>query len=65
MVSCFTIFCEVLTARAFTPADADTLFEAQARAFYRVEDGRAWFLESTEGGKASFWMRAEQNGDGA
>ena len=44
---------------SFTAADADTLFAAHAKAFYRVEDGRAWFLESTEGGKASFWMRAE------
>jgi predicted alpha-1,6-mannanase (GH76 family) len=44
---------------SFTAADADTLFGAHAKAFYRVEDGRAWFLESTEGGKASFWMRAE------
>ena len=48
------------TARAFTAADADTLFQAHTKAFYREKDGRAWFAESTEGGKASFWMRAEQ-----
>ena len=60
MVSCFTIFCEVLTARAFTPADADTLFEAHTKAFYEETDGRAWFKESSDGGKVSYWMRAEQ-----
>jgi len=47
-------------ASAFTAADADALFAAHAKAFYRTENGRAWFLETTEGGKASFWMRAEQ-----
>jgi len=47
-------------APAFTFADADTLFEAHAKAFYREQDGRAWFAESTDGGKVSFWMRAEQ-----
>jgi predicted alpha-1,6-mannanase (GH76 family) len=52
--------CGALTARAFTTADADTLLNAHARAFYREKDGRAWFMESTEGGKVSFWMRAEQ-----
>ncbi|MDB6174408.1 MAG: hypothetical protein JWL59_3719 [Chthoniobacteraceae bacterium] len=58
---CFTVSCAAPTvARAFTAADADTLFEAHAAAFYRVEDGRAWFTKSTEGGKADFWMRAEQ-----
>jgi predicted alpha-1,6-mannanase (GH76 family) len=49
-----------LTARAFTAADADTLFNAHAKAFYREKDGRAWFAESTQGGKAAFWTRAEQ-----
>jgi hypothetical protein len=49
-----------VTARAVTAADADTLFEAHTKAFYRVQDGKAWFKESTEGGKASYWMRAEQ-----
>src|SRR5512140_2596234 len=50
----------VLTAQAFTPADADTLFDAHAKAFYQERDGRAWFKESTDGGKVSYWMRAEQ-----
>ena len=59
-VLCCTVNCGALTALAFTAADADTLFEAHTRAFYRVEDGRAWFTKSTEGGKADFWMRAEQ-----
>lgn len=47
-------------ARAFTAADADALFQAHTQAFYREQDGRAWFKETTEGGKASYWMRAEQ-----
>ena len=50
-----------MNAAAFTEADADTLFAAHSNAFYRVDDeGRAWFRETTRGGKASFWMRAEQ-----
>ena len=52
--------CGTLTVRAFTSADADTSFEAHTGAFYREKDGRAWFQESTEGGKVSYWMRAEQ-----
>ena len=52
--------------RAATPEEeqgrgrADALFEAHTKAFYREHDGRAWFAESTDGGKVSFWMRAEQ-----
>src|SRR5437868_15474750 len=45
---------------AFTNADADAIFDAHAKAFYREANGCAWFAESTDGGKASFWMRAEQ-----
>src|ERR1035437_7966473 len=59
-VLCFTVSCGALTARAFTSADADTLLESHTQAFYRVKEGRAWFKETTEGGKASYWMRAEQ-----
>ena len=47
-------------ARAFSAADADALFAAHTKAFYREEGGRAWFRETTEGGKSSYWMRAEQ-----
>jgi predicted alpha-1,6-mannanase (GH76 family) len=47
-------------AQALGSGDADVLFDAHMAAFYRVEEGRAWLRESTEGGKASFWMRAEQ-----
>src|ERR1041384_7826237 len=43
-----------------TAAAADRLFEAHTAAFYQEKEGRAWFRESTEGGKVSFWMRAEQ-----
>jgi predicted alpha-1,6-mannanase (GH76 family) len=55
-----TLSCGALSAQAFTSADADTMWRAHAKAFYREQDGQAWFLESTDGGKASFWMRAEQ-----
>jgi predicted alpha-1,6-mannanase (GH76 family) len=59
-VLCCTVSCGVPTARAFTSTDADTLFDAHTKAFYEEKDGRAWFKESTEGGKVSYWMRAEQ-----
>ena len=48
------------TARAFTSADADASFNAHTKAFYVEKDGHAWFKESTDGGKVSYWMRAEQ-----
>ncbi len=41
-------------------AEAEAQFNAHARAFYEEKDGLAWFKESTEGGKVSYWMRAEQ-----
>src|ERR1041385_1204324 len=56
----FALCCGPLAARAFTSADADTLFDAHTKAFYRMKDGRAWYQESTDGGKVSYWMRAEQ-----
>ena len=59
-VLCFAVSYGALTARAFTSADADTMFEAHTKAFYEEKDGHAWFKESTEGGKVSYWMRAEQ-----
>jgi len=49
-----------LPTQAFTSADADTLLAAHTKAFYQEKDGLAWFTKSTEGGKADFWMRAEQ-----
>ena len=48
-------------AQTVSPADADALFEAHTKAFYREEDGRAWHTKDTEGGKADFWTRAEQS----
>jgi len=59
-VLCFVVNCVALTVRAFTSADADTLFEAHTKSFYQEKEGRAWFKESTDGGKVSYWMRAEQ-----
>lgn len=52
--------CVALAARAFTAADADAIFDAHTKAFYREEGGRAWFTKDTEGGKADFWRWAEQ-----
>lgn len=49
-----------MSADAFSPADADAVFEAHTRAFYREQDGRAWHAKDTDGGKADFWTRAEQ-----
>lgn len=50
-----------LTARAFTSADADSLFAAHAKVFYRTTNGRAYYLKSTEGNQpADFWTEAEQ-----
>lgn len=46
-------------SRAFTTADADAIFEAHTKAFYRVEDGKGWHLKRTDGGRADFWMQAE------
>src|ERR1043166_1113810 len=60
MVCWMSASSEIFTAGAFTSADADAIFEAHARAFYRLDDGRAWFTKDTEGGKADFWTRAEQ-----
>ncbi len=56
----FAAICWIPCAQAFTSADADTLFAAHTAAFYQEQEGRAWFKESTDGGKASYWMRAEQ-----
>ena len=55
-----TFGCPAARTLAFTGADADAMFDAHTKAFYRVTDGRAWFAKTTEGGKADFWMRAEQ-----
>jgi hypothetical protein len=57
-VFCFALSSGALSAAAFTPADADTLFEAHPKAFDEEKDGHAWFKESTEGGKISYWMPA-------
>ena len=56
------VFCGTLVgggAKAFTPADADAIFAAHTKAFYRVEDGKGWHAKTTAGGRADFWMQAE------
>lgn len=59
-VLCCTVSLGALTARAFTATDADALFQAHSNAFYQEKDGRGWFTKSTDGGKADYWMWAEQ-----
>lgn len=59
-LAAFFLSAGVGSAQAFTPGDADTMFEAHLKAFYAEKDGKAWFKESTEGGKVSYWMRAGQ-----
>ena len=60
VVFCLAISCGALTARAFTGSDADAIFEAHTKSFYRVTNGAAWHTKSTDGGKADYWMQAEQ-----
>lgn len=50
----------VLSAQVVTQADADAIFQAHTKAFYREENDRAWHTKDTAGGKADFWTRAEQ-----
>ncbi len=61
VISFLAVSCGSFTALAFTSTDADTLFEAHAKAFYQKADGGAFYLKSTEGNKpADFWTEAEQ-----
>jgi hypothetical protein len=46
--------CGALLAQTITPAEADALFEAHTKAFYREKDGHAWHAKDTEGGKDDF-----------
>jgi len=56
-----TVNCSTLTVRAFTSTDADALFEAHAKAFYRMTNGGAFYRKSTETNKpADFWTESEQ-----
>jgi len=52
--------CRTVPPGTFASPRADILLKAHTQAFYQVKDGRAWFKETTAGGKVSFWMRAEQ-----
>jgi predicted alpha-1,6-mannanase (GH76 family) len=51
--------CGAAAADGLTSSPADILLEAHTKAFVEVKNGRGWFKENTDGGKASFWMRAE------
>ena len=57
---CLATISGTLASRAFTTGDADALLEAHTHAFYQETNGAAWFKETELGGKASFWMWAEQ-----
>jgi predicted alpha-1,6-mannanase (GH76 family) len=59
-VICLALSCSALTVKAFTSADADGALQAHTAAFYCATNGCGWFMETTRGGKASFWMQAEQ-----
>jgi predicted alpha-1,6-mannanase (GH76 family) len=60
-VVCFAMDGSALTAQAFTSADADTIFEAHTKAFYRSANGGAYYQKHTEGSRpADFWTEAEQ-----
>jgi len=50
----------VSSARAFTTADADTIFSSYHKAFYFTNDDRGFYRATTDGGKTWFWERAEQ-----
>lgn len=67
MISKFTVFYLTLCfialscgrSTAFTSADADAIFEAHTKAFYREKNGEGWHRKRTDGGRADFWMQAE------
>jgi len=48
------------SARAFTAADADTLYTAHMKAFYFTNEDGGFFHTSTAGDKEAFWQAAEQ-----
>ena len=53
--------CSGAAARAFTSADADAIFDAHAKAFYRTKDGGAFYRKNSESNQpADFWTEAEQ-----
>ena len=60
VVLCLAVSCGTAALHAFTAADADAIFNAHTKAFYRVTNGLAWHTKGTDGGKADYWMQAEQ-----
>jgi predicted alpha-1,6-mannanase (GH76 family) len=56
---CLAVSGGCATAGTFASPQADILLQAHEKAFLQVEHDRAWFKETTDGGKASFWMQAE------
>jgi predicted alpha-1,6-mannanase (GH76 family) len=46
--------------RAFTAADANTIFASYNNVFYFTNGNKGFYRSTTEGGKTFFWDRAEQ-----
>ena len=61
---CFAMSCETLTTLAFTSADADTLFEAHAKAFYQEKKGGACFMKDHDE-QATFEPWLQKNAEAA
>ena len=56
----FLAACGALRAQGFSAADADSIFDAHTKVFFRERDGLGWHVKTTEGGKkADYWTRAE------
>ncbi|HEV2696158.1 MAG TPA: glycoside hydrolase family 76 protein [Verrucomicrobiae bacterium] len=60
LVLALVALASVSVARAFTPAEADTIFSAYTKAFYFTNEHGGFFHATTEGGKTFFWDRAEE-----
>ena len=60
-ILCIVVLGGSPTARAFTSADAETLFDAHTKAFYRTTNSGAYYRKDTEENiPADFWTEAEQ-----
>ena len=57
---CMVVSCGVASLQAFTAVDANAIFDSHTRAFYQVTNGLAWHTKTTDGGRADYWMQAEQ-----
>ena len=60
VVAVLVVLASTLAGRAFTSADADTIFAAYHDAFFFTNAGKGFYHATTDGGKTMFWDRAEQ-----